>query len=239
MTTLTTEYLELRPLPEDDIPRLWKVYQGTPLYFDGLGEDGPTHQPVEQTATLRLIPNMDVWRPGDAVETQAAWNAAIEGGEHPTCLVLSRQNLPHQARDAAQAHHCPRCRKRRFYRVAILVLADQRDAPILAADHVRLAQAYPLKCLANLADLGLRDRFDRRCARTLRLRPALHAMERRYEQQRCQQRAPNRHRAAHLISASSLAWSQPPAPVLVTTFTHSTARLLILNSVRSSTRTGC
>ena len=68
----------------------------------GLGEDGPTHQPVEQTATLRLIPNMDVWRPGDAVETQAAWNAAIESRDHPTCLVLSRQNLPHQARDAAQ-----------------------------------------------------------------------------------------------------------------------------------------
>ncbi|WP_077038221.1 transketolase, partial [Pelomonas sp. KK5] len=68
----------------------------------GLGEDGPTHQPVEQTATLRLIPNMDVWRPGDAVETQAAWQAALESRDHPTCLVLSRQNLAHQPRDAAQ-----------------------------------------------------------------------------------------------------------------------------------------
>ena len=68
----------------------------------GLGEDGPTHQPVEQTATLRLIPNMDVWRPCDAVETRAAWAAALQSTAHPTCLILSRQNLAHQPRDAAQ-----------------------------------------------------------------------------------------------------------------------------------------
>ncbi|PXW94395.1 transaldolase [Sphaerotilus hippei] len=68
----------------------------------GLGEDGPTHQPVEQTATLRLIPNMDVWRPADAVETQVAWTAAIESTDHPTSLILSRQNLPHNARSAEQ-----------------------------------------------------------------------------------------------------------------------------------------
>ncbi len=68
----------------------------------GLGEDGPTHQPVEQVATLRLIPNMDVWRPADAVETQVAWNLALQSQDHPTCLILSRQNLPHQTRSAAQ-----------------------------------------------------------------------------------------------------------------------------------------
>lgn len=68
----------------------------------GLGEDGPTHQPVEQTATLRLLPNMDVWRPGDAVETQVAWTVALESTDHPTSLILSRQNLPHQQRDADQ-----------------------------------------------------------------------------------------------------------------------------------------
>jgi transketolase len=68
----------------------------------GLGEDGPTHQPVEQTATLRLIPNMDVWRPADAVETQVAWTAAIESRDHPTSLILSRQNLPHNPRSAEQ-----------------------------------------------------------------------------------------------------------------------------------------
>jgi transketolase len=68
----------------------------------GLGEDGPTHQPVEQTATLRLLPNMDTWRPCDTVETLVAWQTAIESRETPTNLVLSRQNLPHQARSAQQ-----------------------------------------------------------------------------------------------------------------------------------------
>ena len=68
----------------------------------GLGEDGPTHQPVEQTATLRLIPNMSVWRPCDAVESAVAWKFAIERKTGPSCLIFSRQNLTHQKRDAAQ-----------------------------------------------------------------------------------------------------------------------------------------
>lgn len=68
----------------------------------GLGEDGPTHQPVEHAATLRLIPNMDVWRPCDTVETTAAWAAAIERRDGPTSLLLSRQNLAFQPRSAEQ-----------------------------------------------------------------------------------------------------------------------------------------
>lgn len=68
----------------------------------GLGEDGPTHQPVEQTATLRMIPNMNVWRPCDAVESAVAWKAAIERKDGPSTLVFSRQNLPHIARSQAQ-----------------------------------------------------------------------------------------------------------------------------------------
>jgi transketolase len=68
----------------------------------GLGEDGPTHQPVEQTATLRMIPRMSVWRPCDAVETAIAWKAAVEYKEGPTSLILSRQGLPHQNRSAEQ-----------------------------------------------------------------------------------------------------------------------------------------
>ena len=68
----------------------------------GLGEDGPTHQPVEHAATLRLIPNMDVWRPCDTVETTVAWAAAIERRDGPTSLLLSRQNLPFQQRNAEQ-----------------------------------------------------------------------------------------------------------------------------------------
>jgi len=67
----------------------------------GLGEDGPTHQPVEQTATLRMIPNIDVWRPCDTVETLVGWVASVERHSGPTCHILSRQNLPFMARDAA------------------------------------------------------------------------------------------------------------------------------------------
>ena len=68
----------------------------------GLGEDGPTHQPVEHTASLRIMPNMSVWRPCDAVETAVAWRAAIERHDGPTSLVLTRQSLPHQTRSATQ-----------------------------------------------------------------------------------------------------------------------------------------
>ncbi|MDN5752237.1 MAG: transketolase, partial [Nitrosospira sp.] len=67
----------------------------------GLGEDGPTHQPVEQAATLRYIPNMDVWRPCDTVESTVAWARAIERMDGPSILIFSRQNLPFQKRDAA------------------------------------------------------------------------------------------------------------------------------------------
>ena len=67
----------------------------------GLGEDGPTHQPVEHVASLRLIPNMSLWRPCDAVETAVAWRYGIERQDGPTSLALSRQNLPHQMRDAS------------------------------------------------------------------------------------------------------------------------------------------
>ncbi len=68
----------------------------------GLGEDGPTHQAVEQTATLRMIPNMHVWRPCDAVESAVAWKQALERKNGPSCLIFSRQNLEHQQRNADQ-----------------------------------------------------------------------------------------------------------------------------------------
>ena len=66
----------------------------------GLGEDGPTHQAVEQTATLRYIPNMDLWRPCDTVESAVAWASAIERRNGPSCLLFSRQNVAFQKRDA-------------------------------------------------------------------------------------------------------------------------------------------
>ena len=68
----------------------------------GLGEDGPTHQPIEHLASLRYIPHNDVWRPCDAVESAVSWRAAIERKDGPSCLVFSRQNLTHQPRDAQQ-----------------------------------------------------------------------------------------------------------------------------------------
>ncbi|MDH5593900.1 MAG: transketolase [Gammaproteobacteria bacterium] len=68
----------------------------------GLGEDGPTHQPIEQIPTLRMIPNMSVWRPCDAVESAVAWAQAVERKDGPSCLIFSRQGLPHQSRTDAQ-----------------------------------------------------------------------------------------------------------------------------------------
>ncbi len=68
----------------------------------GLGEDGPTHQPVEHAASLRLIPGLEVWRPCDTVESVMAWKMAIENVGKPSVLIFTRQNLPQQARDQAQ-----------------------------------------------------------------------------------------------------------------------------------------
>ena len=68
----------------------------------GLGEDGPTHQPIEHLPSLRLIPNLDVWRPCDLTETAVAWKAAIARSDGPSVLALSRQKLPHQDRTGAQ-----------------------------------------------------------------------------------------------------------------------------------------
>ncbi|MCF6319182.1 MAG: transketolase [Proteobacteria bacterium] len=71
----------------------------------GVGEDGPTHQPVEQTSSLRLIPNMNVWRPCDAVESVAAWKSAIEKADGPSCLMFSRQGTSKESRNAEQVNN--------------------------------------------------------------------------------------------------------------------------------------
>ncbi len=86
----------------------------------GLGEDGPTHQAVEQAATLRLMPNMSVWRPCDAAESAIAWRHAIERSAGPTSLLFSRQALPHQARSAEQLADAAR---------GAYVLRDCAEAP--------------------------------------------------------------------------------------------------------------
>ncbi|RUO80707.1 transketolase [Idiomarina tyrosinivorans] len=74
----------------------------------GLGEDGPTHQPVEQLANLRTTPNMNTWRPCDAVETAAAWLAAVKRNDGPSALVFSRQGMPLQSRNAEQQQNISR-----------------------------------------------------------------------------------------------------------------------------------
>ncbi len=74
----------------------------------GLGEDGPTHQPVEQLANLRLTPNLNCWRPCDAVETAVAWRSALQSNDKPTALVFSRQGMQQQSRDNEQLNNISR-----------------------------------------------------------------------------------------------------------------------------------
>jgi transketolase len=114
----------------------------------GLGEDGPTHQPVEHVSSLRLIPHNAVWRPCDAVETMAAWLAAIERSDGPSCLILSRQNLPHCARSQAQLAD--------IRRGGYLLAAGAADRLTLLATGSEVALA--LSARARLAAEGIEAR---------------------------------------------------------------------------------
>jgi transketolase len=88
----------------------------------GQGEDGPTHQPIEHLASLRMTPNLSVWRPADGVETVVAWRAAVERRHGPTALVLSRQSLAHQSRDDVQIDSISR---------GAYILRDSAEEPVL------------------------------------------------------------------------------------------------------------
>ncbi|GAB3729246.1 transketolase [Luteimonas pelagia] len=127
----------------------------------GLGEDGPTHQPIEHMASLRYIPHNDVWRPCDAVESAVAWRAAIERADGPSCLVFSRQNLPHQARDAEQLSAIAR---------GGYVLRDSKGAPEIVLIATGSEVGLAMDAAAKLGD-GVRvvsmpstDVFDRQDA---------------------------------------------------------------------------
>ncbi len=102
----------------------------------GLGEDGPTHQPIEQIASLRGTPNMSLWRPCDMVESAVAWKAALERADGPSALIFTRQGLPHQQRDAEQLANVAR---------GAYVLSDcegEAEAIIIATgSEVKLAMA--------------------------------------------------------------------------------------------------
>ncbi|CAN7218822.1 transketolase [Pseudoxanthomonas sp. LjRoot168] len=130
----------------------------------GLGEDGPTHQPVEHLASLRYIPNNDVWRPCDAVESAVAWKQAIVRQDGPSCLVFSRQNLPHQPRTEAQVGDIAR---------GGYVLADADGTPdvILIATGSEVGLATQAKAMLDAQGIKTRvvsmpstDVFDRQDA---------------------------------------------------------------------------
>src|SRR5579862_1622359 len=127
----------------------------------GLGEDGPTHQPIEQLSGLRAIPRMELWRPCDGAETATAWGAALERADGPTCLIFTRQTLPPQPRDAKQLAAI----KRGGYVLIdsegppeVIVIATGSEVGI-AADAVRAATAKGRK--ARLVSMPSTTAFDR------------------------------------------------------------------------------
>jgi transketolase len=116
----------------------------------GLGEDGPTHQPVEHVASLRYIPNNVLWRPCDAVESAVAWKAAIQRQDGPSCLVFTRQKLAHQHRTTEQLADIAR---------GGYVLSDPPEAKfdvILIATGSEVALA--MDAMKKLADIGIKAR---------------------------------------------------------------------------------
>jgi transketolase len=114
----------------------------------GLGEDGPTHQPVEHVESLRIMPNMEVWRPCDGVETALAWQAAIERRDGPTSLILSRQSLPRQARSAEQTAN--------IRRGAYVLYGDENPQAIIMATGSEVALA--MDAARELQNDGIRIR---------------------------------------------------------------------------------
>ncbi|MFN4900428.1 MAG: transketolase [Betaproteobacteria bacterium] len=114
----------------------------------GLGEDGPTHQPVEHPSALRLIPNLHVWRPADAVETAIAWKAAVQRQDGPTALLLSRQNLAPQVSDPELAQN--------IEKGGYVLSSDRRPEIVLMATGSELALA--VSAAGQLRGQGVRVR---------------------------------------------------------------------------------
>ncbi|MER8548113.1 transketolase [Mesorhizobium sp. M1169] len=128
-----------------------------------LGQDGPTHQPIEQLATLRLMPNMDVWRPCDTVETAVAWQVALEQVATPTSLALSRQNLPFQPRDQAQVQAVRRggyVLRREDGRLDAVVIATGSEVQLAVAAQERLAKQAVQVRVVSMPSTSAFDRQD-------------------------------------------------------------------------------
>ncbi len=115
----------------------------------GLGEDGPTHQPIEQLANLRATPNLHVWRPCDGAESAIAWKCALERFDGPTAMAFSRQSLPHQARSEAQLRQV----ERGGY---VLAGSSEQPAVILIATGSEVELA--MQARAELANRGIEAR---------------------------------------------------------------------------------
>lgn len=129
----------------------------------GLGEDGPTHQPVEQVSNLRHTPNMSCWRPGDAVESAVAWKAALERTDGPTAMVFSRQNLPHQERTPEQIANIARggyiLRDTDGKPDAILIATGSEVGLAMDAAEVLAAQGKKVR-VVSMPETGVFDRQD-------------------------------------------------------------------------------
>ncbi|MFO1074261.1 MAG: transketolase [Geminicoccaceae bacterium] len=128
-----------------------------------LGQDGPTHQPIEHLATLRLIPNLDVWRPCDTVETAIAWQVALEQAGRPTCLALSRQNLAFQQRSAAQLEAVRRggyVLRPEAGRLDLVVIATGSEVQLAVAAAERLAGEGIGARVVSMPSPGTFDRQD-------------------------------------------------------------------------------
>jgi transketolase len=130
----------------------------------GLGEDGPTHQPIEHAASLRLIPNMDVWRPCDAAESLVAWIAAVERRDGPTSLLFTRQNVGFQQRTAGQVEAIRRggyvlSEAARVPRAVIIATGSEVDLAVAAQKLLR-AEEIPV----NVVSMPSTTVFDRQPA---------------------------------------------------------------------------
>lgn len=110
----------------------------------GLGEDGPTHQPIEQLASLRATPNLNTWRPCDTVETAVAWVEALKARHTPSALIFSRQNLPHQARDLAQVADIAKggyVLAKEQHTLQAIIIATGSEVELAMQAHAQLSQS--------------------------------------------------------------------------------------------------
>ncbi|WP_034294522.1 transketolase [Herbaspirillum sp. RV1423] len=129
----------------------------------GLGEDGPTHQSVEHVSSLRLVPNLDNWRPCDTVESAVAWEQAVKRSDGPSTLIFSRQNLPYQERTAEQVASIKRggyiLREAKDAKVILIATGSEIELAVKAADELA-AQGIA----ARVVSMPCTDVFDRQDA---------------------------------------------------------------------------